>query len=465
MSSSLVRFKDRSLQEIRGFLELKRPTFAVLLFILTLLFVVPVYNQGDLNHTVVSSYAYLKGHLFDFYDFNQPFMWGNDYLPLLYGIFALWMAPYFFLGFPVASEISGPVVLAPGDIAVLFPAEILWAKLLLVLFFLASVFLVYKIAKLIHPESHSRQSVAVWSYSLSPFALFSFGVFSQYDIIGVVFTLAAIYMFLQRKLLPFSIIIGFAISFKFFAALLVLPLLFLATKKFRKIFKFGMISIAPVVIQFLIYWSNDAFRGRIFTQITSKAEGAATGWEAYLAITVYLVVCVSAIFSDRWQGSFEQKTILFVLAPYGFVLASVVWHPQWLLILTPFIALMTSFMSRPYLWIIWESLAFIAFIGFVVTYFQGNVDGVMIQRGALGSHFPVGAVPISSFFPASLIPVFQELIKFFLISSTVVLTVEIFSSKKNNQVVPSALWSIRTFVIWLAFIVPTILAIYSPTVI
>lgn len=464
LRAPIVTFIDRRLHEIRGFLDLKRPTFAVVLFTLTLLFVVPIYNQGDLNHTVLSSYAYLKGHVFDFYDFNQSFMWGNDYLPLLYGIFALWMAPYFFLGLPVASEISGPVVLAPGDIAVLFPGEILWAKLLLVIFFVISVFLVYKIAKLIHPENLSRQSVAVWSYSLSPFALFSFAVFSQYDIIGIVFTLAAIYMFLQRKLLPFSVIIGFALSFKFFAALLVVPLLFLATKNVGKIILYGVISLAPVAAQFMLYWSNEAFRDRIFTQVTSKAGGAATSWEAYLAIAVYLLVCFLAIFSERWRGTFEQKTILVALASYGFLLASVVWHPQWVLILTPFIALMNSFMRRPYLWLIWESLAFIAFIGFVVTFFQGNVDGVMIERGVLGSHFPPSPIPISSFYPSDWIPVLQQITELFFISGFLVLLFRTFVKQQEMLNVPSIIWFGRGLIIWVSLLLPSFLAIYMPSV-
>jgi hypothetical protein len=101
---------------LRNIFDLPRPLFAVLIFVISLVFVLPIFNQGDLNHTVVSSYAYLKGNIFNFYDYNQPILWGNDYLPILYLIFALWMAPYFYSGLPVASELIGPFALQPGEI-------------------------------------------------------------------------------------------------------------------------------------------------------------------------------------------------------------------------------------------------------------------------------------------------------------------------------------------------------------
>lgn len=444
---------------------LPKPLFSIVIFILTLAFVMPVFNQGDLNHTVVSSYAYLNGHFADFYDFNQPRMWGNDYLPILYLIFAIWMAPYFFLGLPVASESMGEFSLVPGEIIGIYPSEMIWAKLLLVVFFLGSVILVHRISKILHPTEANRQSVAVWVYVLSPFALFSFGVFSQYDIIGVVFTLAAIYRFLQRRMVGFAVLIGIALTFKFFAALLVLPLLLLSNKSWQQTFKLGLITLIPLFLQFAFYWSNESFRARIFVQLTSKAGGAATTWEAYFGVVAYLAILIGALFSSKWIGTFEQKTLFFVLASYGLMLNMVVWHPQWVILLSPFIALLVSYLRRPTLWMVWESIAFFVFIGFVVTFFQGNVDAVMISRGALGGVIPPTYVPMSQFVPAELFPWLLPFLKLYFLSPAISMLKPMYRGASNQQAISSFVWVSRSLTLWVAFIGPALIAVYFPEVV
>ena len=462
-----LRFRDsiqRSTSEAKDLLGLPRPLSAVLIFLTTLLMAVPLFNQGDLNHTVVSSYAYLKGHFLDFYDFNQPVVWANDYLPILYIIFAIWMAPYFFSGMPIASNSVEKLTWGPGEIVSLSGTEIVWAKLLLILFFWFSVVILFRIAKHVHPHDKGRQSVVVWAYVLSPFVLFSLGVFSQYDIIGVVFTLAAIYKLLQREMVGFAVLIGIALTFKFFAAILVIPLLLLATKNFVQVIRLGLISLIPLLIQFAFYWPNESFQARIFVQLTSKAGGAATSWELYVGAIAYLALIVAAYASSRWKGTFEQKIVFVILASYGLMLNMVVWHPQWVILLAPFIALMMGFLPRPSFWISWESVAFLAFIGFVVTFFQGNVDGVMISRGALGSFIPATSIPIMEFYPAELYAWMLPIVKVFFLSPALVVLIQMFRVESEQRPVQSVSWVLRSLTIWIAFIGPAFAAIYLPEI-
>lgn len=465
LKHSLVASVQESRKSFREISVLPRPMIAVAVFLVTLVISLPLFNQGDLNHTVVSSYAYLNGHFFDFYDFNQPRMWGNDYLPILYLVFATWMAPYYFLGFPVASKSMGEFVLMPGEIITLYPAEILWAKTLLVIFFWISVLILYRIAKHIHPKEKNRQSVAVWSYVLSPFVLFSFGVFSQYDIIGVVFTLAAIQMFLQRRMVAFAVLIGIALTFKFFAGLLVLPLLLLGNKKLLQVIKLGMIASIPLLVQFAMYWSNEAFQARIFVQLTSKAGGASTSWEAYVGVILYISLLIAAFASSRWGGTFDQKTVLVGLVSYGLMLNMVVWHPQWVILLAPFIALMISYLPRPAFWITWESIAFLAFIGFVVTFFQGNVDGVMISRGALGSVIPASSFPLSEFFPVEFFHWLLPVVKVYFIAPALLMLAIMHRKESAQRPVHEVAWLLRSLSLWIAFIGPALAAVYLPEVV
>jgi hypothetical protein len=287
-------------------------------------------------------------------------------------------------------------------------------------------------------------------------------VFSQYDIIGVVFTLAAIHRILQRKLVGFAVLIGVALTFKFFAAILVLPLLLLATKNFVQVIRLGLISLIPLVLQFALYWSNESFQARIFVQLTSKAGGAATSWEAYAGAIAYLSLIVAAYASSRWKGSFDQKIVFVILASYGLMLNMVVWHPQWVILLAPFIALMVSFLPRPSFWITWESIAFFAFIGFVVTFFQGNVDGVMISRGAIGGLMPAASISVMEFYPAEFFPWLLPIVKIFFLSPALVVLSQMFRAQTEPRPIPSVVWVMRSLTIWIAFIIPALAAVYLP---
>ena len=437
----------------REVLGLQKPLWAIVMSLVTLVFVIPTFNQGDLNHTVVSSYGFLKGHFIDFYDFNKVAVGGNDYLPILYLVFALWMAPYYFLGLPVASLDGG---------IPLFPSEIIWAKLLLVVVFTLCLLLISRIAKLIHPHSESRQALATWAFALSPFAIFAFGIFGQYDILGVLFTLFAFYNLLQKKLTSFAVFIGIALTFKFFAALLVLPLLLLATKKFFEFVRLGVIASAPLLLQLLMFWSNEAFSNKIFTLVSGKADGAATSKWTYVVIAIYLLMCLSALLSDRWRGSFEQKAVLFAVTSYGLMFSIVVWHPQWLIILTPFLALMVSMVSVARTWILWESVAFVAFMGLVVSYWKYNVDGWMIERGALADLFPNPKLLVSDFVPGWITSTFQTILRAFFLSPPIILLIQIFRKETDQEKVGEFTWLSRVSISWIAFIIPAFLAVYIP---
>ena len=72
--------------------------FQIILSLITIVICFLFFLQRDLIHTALSSYAYLQGHITDFYEYNKLYLGGNDYLPTLYLIFALWNIPLHLLG-------------------------------------------------------------------------------------------------------------------------------------------------------------------------------------------------------------------------------------------------------------------------------------------------------------------------------------------------------------------------------
>src|SRR5215212_778910 len=63
--------------------------FILYAFVVTSCYI--LFQQTDLFHTSSSSYAYLNGHIADYYDYNNKILPGWEYyLPLGYIIFAIW---------------------------------------------------------------------------------------------------------------------------------------------------------------------------------------------------------------------------------------------------------------------------------------------------------------------------------------------------------------------------------------
>lgn len=328
---------------------------------------------GDIGHTVNSSYAYLQGHFVDFYDYNQKLVQGNDYLPLIYLIYGLWMAPIYLMGMSSAGHINAGYALAP--------AELIWAKILIAAAFYYSVLLVRKLAARYFPGETAKQTLVTFAYLSSPFAFFAFAIFNQYDVFGVVFVLLALLAFSERRYSRFAIWISFAISFKFFAVLLVVPLLLLLNISFLKRIHLMGIALSVPALQIAVYWLSPAFQVGVFRLTNVKANDASAG-QNLVAIMLYLGLLYWS-FNRKATGSFNRDTVFICISAYALLFNIVYWHPQWVLIITPFLALALGFTTRFRRTLFFELLAFLAFIWFVVNAFPGNVDGTLATRGPL----------------------------------------------------------------------------------
>lgn len=227
---------------------------------------------SDLGHTVGSSYGYLFGHVLDFYDYNSTYFIGNDYLPTTYVIFAIWMAPVTLLLSPGVQHASH-----------LSSIEIAWAKVLLLLFFLAAFVVVSKIAKELFPTRPRSQIAARIAFLLSPFAAFAFNVVGQYDVIGVFFAALGFLFYLRGEKWRFAIAI--AISSKYFALLIFLPLLVLQFKRVRELVPLLLVGASVTVAEALLYLPNAAFRDyTLLGLVSSKASTAESTSPAALVL-------------------------------------------------------------------------------------------------------------------------------------------------------------------------------------
>jgi hypothetical protein len=359
-------------------LFLKKDPLLVVSYGLGLIVCFVAFKQSDLTHTYTSSYAYLHGHVWDFYEYNKTIVTGNDYLPLIYMLFALWNLPLWIFG---AISPVDPGGLAWQSSSLL---QSLWSKGLLVTCFFMCCWLIQQISNLIAPQRENT-FLPTLLFATSPIAIFAVFIFSQYDILGVVFTLLGIYAYFQKQFWRFALYFSVAISFKYFASFIFLPLVLLIEKRPLRIVQYGLLGLLVAGIQIALYWHSEVFQQSFFALAGNKTEEALSRAKIFYIGTLYVILCFYAYRSkctlDLNQPQWAMQTIFIASLAYALLFSLVRWHPQWLVILMPFIALSIPFLRQKRAWLTFELIAYIAFIWLCVNQWPKNVDVTMLSGG------------------------------------------------------------------------------------
>jgi hypothetical protein len=147
------------------------------------------FAQSDLMVTGNRSWLFYESGIRGFY--GASFQWtgllGANYMPTTFWLFALWNYPLKLLGFDMPAH---------ADVSNL--SYIMWYKLLPVLFYIASAYLLFVIARQIG-MSKARAKVCMFSFLSMPLAFFSQLIFSQYDSFTVFFMLAGMLFYFREE--------------------------------------------------------------------------------------------------------------------------------------------------------------------------------------------------------------------------------------------------------------------------
>lgn len=382
-----------------------------------------LFRHGDLLHTARSSYAFINAHFFDFYEYNKLHMGRNDYLPILYSVFAIWNIPLKL--FNLTSNF--------GIDASSQAAQLVWWKLLITTFFFASTYVIYNISLLTLDSKSSDSKLAFLLFASSPIAIFSTFIFSGYDIIGMFFSLLGFYYYLKKDLTKFSWLFSVAIGFKYFAFVLYLPLILFAEKRISYLFKYLLIALSLTFIQFILYWHSDIFRSEIFNLANRKAGGAFTEGLVYLGIYIFLLLI---LYFKKISNDNDKKIIIFLIpiAAYACMFSAVRWHPQWLILITPYFALSYYFIKHKKIYFFAEVIGSLAFIWITVNVFSNNVDVNLINQGVLKSLIPEPSLIISDFLGPEYISIFKKIFLLYLFFPILLIFYEYLMQKKINQI-------------------------------
>jgi hypothetical protein len=383
-----------------------------------------LFQQGDLFHTSSSSYAYLNGHITDYYDYNDIAVGGNYYLPLIYVIFAIWNIPLKLFGGMHDISVSG---------LTLSLVELAWTKLLIVVFYFATAYVIFQIGKAITGQSQKAKYIAV-IFATSPIAIFSAFIFGQYDIIGIFFTMMGFYFYIKRDYIKFSLFFSLAISLKMFPLIVFIPLLLLVEKRILYIIKHGILALIATLIQIAVYYNSVSFKTNIFLlageRISSLAEFSLSivNSSPYLII-FFTIICMYAYIKDVDQVAEQYKTAINIsLFSYALLFSTITWNPQWLITIMPFFALSYLFIKEPWKLYLMDILGMFSFIYIVIHQWPYHVDVSMLNNGLLRSFFTY--IPLYNYqlFPSRFTHMFMGV---FFVYSFSPLLIQLFQSTRG----------------------------------
>lgn len=363
--------------------------FCMIISIVCVLF----FNHRDILITAERSVCYIKDwHIIDnichFYSNSIENIGdlGANYLPTTFIIFAIWNLPLKILNLT-------PHFLR--DWGIVFT---LWNKLLPVLLFMASGYLLYKICKEEFGFSENKSKLAMYLFMTSPIAFFSQFLFCQYDIFTVFFMLLGIYYYYKeekgiKNTIYFIICFGIAFTFKYFAVLIFFVLLFLKEKKVEKIIFSTSIFVIPAAFQVAFYLMFDRYNfiRQVFqfgvlnfaTQGSGSSENTATLRFNILYLVLFLILAFAYLIKPRTKKDNINNFVFLSCGVCAILFSMMSWNPQWLLFGVLFWTLAICISKNYKALLFLDFILIYAFYAYVTKIFVNNVDQNLLQHGIL----------------------------------------------------------------------------------
>lgn len=221
-----------------------------------------------------------------------------------------------------------------------------YVNVILLLLVLVSALLVFKIAKEMRLSGQQAKEAA-YIYLSSAILVFATVGFSQLDIVYLIFTLWGLLFYLRRQYVRFSLIMSVAIMLKVFPILAFIPLIVLVEKRLLHIIKYLLLGMSSTIVFKLV------FHGDLGYGITQEKLGEIYGFSKSLfsnGVAVFMMSCslfalcmillCIAMYDKECTESLLWKYVIFVpLFAFSSFLMFVGWHPQWTVLVAPFMAL------------------------------------------------------------------------------------------------------------------------------
>ncbi|MDL2218928.1 glycosyltransferase 87 family protein [Ruminococcaceae bacterium OttesenSCG-928-O06] len=260
-------------------------------------------------------------------------------------------------------------------------------KGLCVAFLAACLPVLRRIAALLGLGEESAAAAPVVFAALLPVG-FSAVVMGQYDVMAVFAMLVGWWCWLRGRMWPFVLWFGAAIALKSLPLLLFVPLLLLREKRIGHLALYGVCSLWLVVPTALLYrgvtFSKTVFDAAMMDRLfATRLMG---GREVPLFAAAMVVLCVVAWFWRPGEKSLGGTSALVGLWVFGLAMILVEWHPQWVILLAPFLQLTT--LAQPAGqrrgWLLVDVLLCMGFALVCWAAFPGQLEANLLGAGLLG---------------------------------------------------------------------------------
>lgn len=420
------------------------------------------FNHPDILETARHAYILLRstfdGQFFSFYENTLSRVYGYDYSNAahyniaVYILYAVWEVPIYLLEKLTGAAFSD-VVLA------------LWCKAIGVGFYLGCGLLMGRLAK----EYGCSEEAVAWAplaFWLNPIAFLTVAIMGQYDSLCLFFVLWALLAYKKRHLWKFSLIMGAGLVCKFFPLFLLLPLLLMAEKRVLRIMAYLATALwlyLPTTLLFRGHTGDAAFFNGLMTDrlFAQNFPGGAMD-ASYIGIGMALICVAAWLYAPPTEDRRNETTIYMGLAVFGILFLFVLWHPQWLLLLVPFLVLTTLRQHSGAPLAVVDGVLAAGFVLMIFLLLPNALEGDMLDMGALnlilGMPYSLAAEQRAVSFYLGIIPHLKQLIPVCFYSALLAelgfkapwknMTVAEKLSAANNQ----KNQSIRTYV-WMMFII------------
>jgi len=301
-------------------------------------------------------------------------------------------ANYNFLLYLMLSIVIAPLFIIENlfSISISISFYALYTKIIIVFFSIASAFILKKIG-LKFKLGEQRSNWLAFAFISSPVILFGSTTFGQLDIFSVFFLCLALLKYFNKEYYKFCGYMAIAIDLKLFAVLAFIVLILLIEKSFFQIIKYLLSGLSLLLLESFIFSFSE---GKAATSLGMSAIYSfkdrifASGFVSITNVSyiiVGMIIIVSLAYMKKVENDQEMQIygVLFPLAMYAVFFGFILWHPQWLCIMVPFVTLATfsfpNFKIGMYLEIAWG-------LGYIITsalFFTNNVDTAMLNQGIL----------------------------------------------------------------------------------
>lgn len=311
--------------------------WGVLLLLFSILFFTCLYDDllTTYNHSLNFLVCIFNDYFLKFYEYTLSrtcFELPADYYILIYIIFGIWSFPIFVLSKLIEFETFAL-------------AAVLWMKLILVPFIVGILFLVYKMLQLLKEDKVEHTIFMMCSSLLFVLPIAFIG---QYDIISLFFLLAGIYFCMKDERMSWKAVAMFsiAIPLKLMAVFPVVLLILIQEKTIFGIIKKIIGSFVGLCLCVVPYINDPSFHqalesnGGWFEKLSNVV--LPSGWEGIsLFWFTFFVLCIVAYKMKQVDMKQYLKQVTWILtAFYGFFFAFVEAHPQWSVLMVPFMSVL-----------------------------------------------------------------------------------------------------------------------------